>query len=194
MFFNLKGNKVNLKILRNHLGWFISPVEKINNEHYYLWKDLELHRASIGYDSGKHKQRGSAPGYYYSKELAENTLRLFKEKNMNFKVGDEINVTDDSWNFGINRGKYSICIPVMTPMTIIRTGLQVMANAPNGCSNGDYYEINDLMVTDREGSFFFTQSRFCKPVNKKIEVRYFCDGEDITDSISSETKRNLNAT
>lgn len=109
------------------------------------------------------------------------------------KIGDKVNVIDVSYSFGICDGKYfkyGLPFGHRSNLTIIETGLFIMETA-GGETTGKFRQQNDLLVTDEKGNFWFTQSRFCKLVNKEIEIRYFCDGEDVTDSISDETKRNL---
>lgn len=59
-----------------------------------------------------------------------------------------------------------------------------------GCS----FPMNDVIIQLCETKeLIFTHTRWLDPVHKKIEVRYFCDGQDITDSVSDETKRNLHS-
>lgn len=107
-------------------------------------------------------------------------------------IGDKVNITDDSYGFGIQDGKLIKRLSFRGNLTIIQTGMYVMRDA-NSTTRGEYRQQNDLLVTDGNGNFWFTQSRFCKPIDKKIEVKYFCDGEDITDSISDETKQAVRA-
>lgn len=111
---------------------------------------------------------------------------------MVYKVGDKVKVGDRSYGFGIDGGEYARGAPYLESLTIVATGLDVMMHA-NGKKEGRYTEVNDLLVTDGKDGYWFTQSRFCKPVEKKIEIRYFSDGRDVTDRISDETKRNLRA-
>ena len=108
-------------------------------------------------------------------------------------VGDRVNVFDVSWSFGIYNGQYRHRIPlgnIRKNLVVVKTGLSIMKN-PYGKTTGEYREQNDLLVTDKHGNFWFIQSRFCELVNKEIEVRYYCDGKDVTDSISDETKKDL---
>lgn len=58
--------------------------------------------------------------------------------------------------------------------------------------NTDCHPNNNAIVQVCEtGQIVFTHTNCLEPVPSKIEVRYFCDGEDVTDKISAETKRNL---
>lgn len=86
----IKGDEMKFKVSWFSSGWIISPVEKINDEYYYVWKDLELHRASVGYDNKKHHQFGSAPGYYVSEKSAKYHLKSFKEKH---NMADQVEIT-----------------------------------------------------------------------------------------------------
>ena len=109
------------------------------------------------------------------------------------KIGDKVNVFDRSYGFGVCNGQFvreGIPIGLTDNAVIVQTNLFVMQNV-DGDRYGRYREQNDLIVRDIRGGLWFTQSRFCKLVGKKIDVRYFCGGKDITDSISDETKRNL---
>lgn len=107
---------------------------------------------------------------------------------MKFKPGDKVKVRDRSYNFGIDCGEYSTSIGHGN-LTVVATGLTAMRGGHR--LFGEYTQVCDLLVTDGNGGFWFTQTRFCEAVDKKIEIRYFCDDEDVTDQISDETKRNL---
>ena len=108
------------------------------------------------------------------------------------KVGDVVDIKDPSWSFGIKNGEYSCGASDgrLDNLTVIGTGLNTMNHA-NDDRTGQYTAICDILVTDGGNGFWFTQERFCEVVSPEIEVKYFCDGEDVTDSISSQTKRNL---
>ena len=108
------------------------------------------------------------------------------------KVGDKIKIRDYSYGFGVYGGKFCSTgyIKFAGVLTVIRTGLYAMKNA-DGTTHGEFYQQNDLLVTDGKGNFWFVQSRFCELVDKEVKVRYICDGKDVTSSISEETKRNL---
>lgn len=120
----------------------------------------------------------------------------FNERGNQMKKGDKVNVKDGSYGFGIQNGQYCTWLNNQDNsrknLTVVETGLSVMKQAGK-ISYGEFRQQNDLLVTDEQGNFWFAQSRFCELVNKEIEVRYFCDGADITDSVSDETKRNLKA-
>lgn len=105
------------------------------------------------------------------------------------KAGDKVDMFDRSWAFGIENGEYTSYVP-MKNLIIVQINLNVMEDA-SGQNSGQFSEVCDLLVTNGIGDFYFVPSRFCKPVNKKIEIRYFSDGKDMTDQISDETKRNL---
>lgn len=107
------------------------------------------------------------------------------------KIGDRINVRDRSYGFGIQNGKFVFVIP-MKNLVIVEIGLRVTRNA-FGKTEGTFSELCDLFITDEIGGFYFIPSQDCELINKEIEIRYFSDGEDITDKISDETKRNLKA-
>ncbi len=105
---------------------------------------------------------------------------------MKYKIGDVVKARDRSYSFGIEGGKYSDGVPYCEPVTVIKTDLTVMEQA----NRGRYTAICDLLVTDGNENYWFTASRFCSLAND-IEIRYFSNGEDVTDKISDETKRNL---
>lgn len=115
---------------------------------------------------------------------------------MKYAIGDKVNVEDGSYSFGVYSGRFSSSVPyggngeLRKNLTVVETNLSAMRDA-TGDRTGEYFAVNDLLITDGKGNFWFTQSRFCEPVDKEIEIRYFSDGEDITDEISEETKRNL---
>ena len=110
------------------------------------------------------------------------------------KIGDKVNITDGSYGFGIWDGELISYLPNRNDdrdnLTVVRTGLCAMREA-NGTRHGEFTQVNDVLVTDGNGNFWFTQTRFCELVNKEIEVYYFCDGIDVTHKLSDETKRNL---
>ena len=110
------------------------------------------------------------------------------------KIGDKINVRDGSYGFGIRNGEVIQYLNNMDDsrknLTIVKTGLYVMSDADEP-RHGAYSRVNDLLVTDGNGNFWFTQSRLCELVDKEIKVKYICNGVDVTGSISDETKRNL---
>ena len=105
-----------------------------------------------------------------------------------FKIGDKINVVDGSWAFGIRNDKYTENIPLSN-----REGLTVIQTEICVCRPCLFYPVGncDLLVTDCDGGYFFAISDLCELAGKKIELRYFCDGKDVTDDISSEAKKNL---
>ncbi len=106
---------------------------------------------------------------------------------MTFKIGEKIEIVDSSYGFAIYGDEFEMHVPInmKSNITVIATGLAVN-------KHGDSWdEACDLMVTDGNGNYAFAQSRLCKSVGKQIEVRYFCNGKDVTDDISGETKRNL---
>lgn len=108
---------------------------------------------------------------------------------MTFKIGDKIEITDGSYAFAIYNGKFEKHLPVNMKSNITVATINLAVE-----KHGDTFsEGCDLMVTDGDGNYAFTQSRLCKSVETQIEIRYFCNGEDVTDAISEETKSNLTA-
>lgn len=71
-------------------GWIVLPTKKIDGEWYYLHKNLELHRGTVGYKCGM--KFGKAPGYYHTENYAKMILRKFKEKHNMTQDNLEINV------------------------------------------------------------------------------------------------------
>lgn len=116
---------------------------------------------------------------------------VMKGNTMNFKVGDKVDLTDNSWSFGFRDGKFEYDTP-HKDLRIIKTNIRATIHPDDPYREGEEYcKINDLLVRDKYSNPWFVQSRFCKSADKKIELRYFVDGEDVTDNISDETKRNL---
>jgi len=90
---------------------------------------------------------------------------------MKFKKGDKVDIRDGSWIFGIQDGEYKEHCNnrdgSRENLTVIETDLSVarlegIFGDKNDLS-GEFSAVNDLLVTDNKGSFWFTQSRFCKP-------------------------------
>ena len=50
---------------------------------------------------------------------------------------------------------------------------------------------NTIVQLCETKELIFIHTNCLEPADKKIELRYFCDGKDVTDSISDETKQNL---
>ncbi len=106
---------------------------------------------------------------------------------MKFKKGNEVTINDGSFSFGIYNNEYHESLARSmrdAVLTVVATELDVL----RGHSHDDPC---DLLVTDNEGNFSFVQSCLCNPIDKEIELRYFCDGIDITDKISDKTRKNL---
>ena len=89
-----------------------------------------------------------------------------------FKKGDKVNIRDGSYIFGIKDGGYSAYCgsgdDSRRNLIVVETGLSVVElkskDSRYGTSvhlSGPYSAINDLLITDNNGSFWFTQSRFC---------------------------------
>lgn len=88
-----------------------------------------------------------------------------------FKKGDKVDIRDGSYTFGIKNGEYiSHCSGFdgsRNNLMVVEIGLSVLKlndykwNEQNGFSGISV--VNDLLVTDNNGSFWFTQSRFCDP-------------------------------
>ena len=111
-------------------------------------------------------------------DCLEKITMTFGENKMNkFKKGDKVNITNGSYCFGIRNGEYnnycSLSDGSRRNLTVIETGLSVAKTkgvlGPNDLS-GEYSAVNDLLVTDNKGSFWFTQSRFCQPVETSHRV------------------------
>ena len=112
-------------------------------------------------------------------DCLEKITMTFGENKMNkFKKGDKVNITDGSYCFGIKNGEYSNycnCFDGSRKnLTVIETGLCVaktkgILEGTNDLS-GEFSAVNDLLVTDNRGSFWFTQSRFCQPVETSHRV------------------------
>ena len=116
---------------------------------------------------------------------------------MSIKVGDKVTIRDVSWSFGIYKGHYSDEIPDKyeddeISMTVMAVGLEAIRDLSLD-QGGEYSAVNDLLVTDGDDNYWFTQSQFVRKIyeEKNITVKYLCNGEDVTDKISTQTKRNL---
>ena len=85
-----------------------------------------------------------------------------------FKKGDKVNIHDGSYCFGIQNGEYSGNCNHQDGsrknLTVVKTNLRVVClgstSWPNELS-GRFTAVDDLLVTNNNGSFWFTQSRFC---------------------------------
>lgn len=155
----------------------------------HLWKDGTFH-GSTGWSGSPHRY-GEAPGYYKTQEVAIAHIDAYLREENSMKIGDKVTMRDGSYSFGIQDGQYGSIHGIdERVLAIVQTGLHVMRDY-RGRTSGTFNTICDLLITDGEGNFFFAQSRSVEPVAKKIEVRYYCEGDDVTNRISDETKRNL---
>lgn len=73
----IDGKFTNYGITHSDLGYYISA--KIDNNYYYLHKDLKFH-IGTGYTESGSPLYGEAPGYYPSKEIAKAYLRAYLDK------------------------------------------------------------------------------------------------------------------
>ena len=116
------------------------------------------------------------------------TLTLRGNKMNKFKKGDKVNIYDGSYVFGIKNGGYSTYCDSRNDnrknLTVVETGLSVVelrykdSKYNDECHlSGPYSAVNDLLVTDNNGSFWFTQSRFCNPVEPNHHI--VIDGKTI---------------
>ena len=82
------------------------------------------------------------------------------------KVDDKVNIKDGSYAFGIENGRYtrSSNCDKREGLAVISTGLKTMRDADEERS-GEYTQVCDLLVTDNDGGYWFTQSRFVEPVD-----------------------------
>lgn len=105
-----------------------------------------------------------------------------------FKKGDKVNIHDGSYTFGIKGREYSIWCNnedgSRNNLTVIETGLSVVElkfkDSIYGDSanlSGPYCAVNDLLVTDNNGNFWFTQSRFCNPAEPNHNI--IIDGKTV---------------
>ncbi len=105
-----------------------------------------------------------------------------------FNVRDQIEVYDGSWSFGIVDGKISSLTFTKdkAPYTVVNTGLNVMRHS-EGTRKGIFEEKCDLLVKDKEGNFWFVQSRLSE---KYVETHpIIIDGKTI--NISEESYQSL---
>lgn len=103
------------------------------------------------------------------------------------QVGDKVDMHDGSYCFGIKDGGYTSYCDRETDrksLTVVQINLSTMECA-DGTRNGDYTQVCDILVTNNNGDFWFTQSRFVKPAAHTITI----DGKDIV--ISDESFANL---
>lgn len=109
------------------------------------------------------------------------------------KVGDKVDMFDGSYAFGVNKEQYSTNCNARNGdrdgLTVVRTGLRVSGQAYESTS-GASTRVCDVLVTNSEGGFWFTQSRFLKLCN---EHTITIDDQEITISDKSyqELKRSL---
>jgi len=102
----------------------------------------------------------------------------------NVKIGDIVDMCDDSWCFGIEAGEFSTSCDwgkgSRNNLTVIETGLRAMRDATDDRS-GEYTAVCDILVIDDNGNFWFTQSRFVELHKHTIVV------DDKTIEISRES-------
>ena len=108
-------------------------------------------------------------------------------------VGMKVQLMDSSYAFGIYGGRFSsspwdgkntsqtVFSVVDVQYVLVRNCYRQMPQTQD-CN---------VLITDNKGGFWFVPMEFLEPADKEIEVKYFCNGEDVTDSISEETRRNL---
>lgn len=104
------------------------------------------------------------------------------------KIGDRIYVNDGSYSFGIKNGQYSRLIGDRNNVPrqqyiIIKTGLRAMRDI-NKINSGEYTTVCDILITDGDGDFFFTQEKFVKLVEFE-HIVVFNGDEPITISHKS---------
>lgn len=118
-----------------------------------------------------------------------------KENKMRkFQVGDVVNMHDGSYCFGIQNGKYVMnCggyvrgFDDREGLIVVDTDLDVMQHA-EGRRTGPYTEVNDLLVTNGKGGYWFTQSGFVRLAKPKRTLT-LDTGEKVT--ISDESYQEL---
>ncbi len=108
-----------------------------------------------------------------------------KTEMKELKVEDRITIRDNSYCFGIEHGCYSTCCSGRT-LRVIKTYLATMKKA-YGSRGGEYTQINDLLVTDDAGNFWFTQSRFAESIERKHTIDI--DGKQVV--LSHQSFENL---
>ncbi len=100
------------------------------------------------------------------------------------KVGDEIEMLDRSYAFGVKDGKYN-GLPYCQskgPFTVVKTGLKTLGYTGDA-TTGQYNATADILITDNNGGFWFVPSRFARRVS--MHTVTFDNGEAIT--ISDES-------
>ena len=89
------------------------------------------------------------------------------------RIGDKVKVRDGSYNFGIAKGKYTEHLDNLYSMygdaaelEVIATGLSVATQVLSAHfkTDGLYCQVNDTLVADGNGNYWFTQERFLKLV------------------------------
>lgn len=106
-----------------------------------------------------------------------------------FKKGDKVNIIDGSYIIGIQNGEYkeycNRCNGDRNNLTIVKTGLSVVRPIRGNYTytlgrnnlDGQFTAVNDLLVTDNKGAFWFTQSRFCVASEPKHTI--IIDGKTV---------------
>ena len=110
------------------------------------------------------------------------------------KVGDIVRITDASYAHRIVENSL---IEVNCYSGLFREELwkvlsvDVVLSVKGVCN--DIKRLTVLVQGQDSGIVAFVLNDLCNPYfpEKKIETRYFCDGEDVTDKISDQTKQNL---
>lgn len=117
-----------------------------------------------------------------------------------FKKGDKVTFHDCSYSFGISGGEYSFGLrrEWKNVLQVVETDLAV---ADIKYRSKPYLELNrdydycivcDTLVTNSKGGFWFTQARFLRKVEPKIEITVKVNGETRKlKDISEETLLNI---
>ena len=86
------------------------------------------------------------------------------------EVGDKIRITDGSWSIGIKNGRLhvlSLGHYNIKEFILIAKDLRVVADVDeyeDEKINGTFNMVADILVTDGEGNYWFTFSRFAKKI------------------------------
>ncbi len=96
------------------------------------------------------------------------------------KIGDKVDIIDGSYVFGIRNGRYTASCNHQNGdregLTVVDTGLKTMKDYTDK-TTGESCAVCDILVTNNEGNYWFTQSslvELCKHTividGKKIEI------------------------
>ena len=108
---------------------------------------------------------------------------------MSFKVGDKVTMKTSAGSRRVDKTGKLIggSIGYKQPATLIAVGCQL----PTYSGYWPHPLNNAIVQLCETKEVIFVHTDCLESVGKEIEVRFFCDGKDVTNYLSAETKGNL---